>query len=105
MRESATALAPPYITGAMYQVECGHHSLVSATTAAAAEKAAVACPDGNDLDESDLNPRPNLKSCELVSPVAYGLFPPAIPLMMSATPAPTTTASVPCTASSAMRGT
>src|SRR5438067_928178 len=42
MRDRPTSEAPPYMTGAMYHVECGHHSDVSAVTAAAAEKAAVA---------------------------------------------------------------
>jgi hypothetical protein len=48
MREIATRAAPPYITGAMYHVDFGHHFDVSLVTAAAAAKDIPACPDGND---------------------------------------------------------
>jgi hypothetical protein len=36
MREAAIIVAPPYITGAMYHVDFGHHFDVSLVTAAAA---------------------------------------------------------------------
>src|SRR5947209_9882877 len=48
MRERPTIVAPPYMSGPMTHLDLGHQAPVSAVTAAAAAKADVACPDGND---------------------------------------------------------
>jgi hypothetical protein len=48
MREMATMVAPPYINGAMYHVDFGHHFDVSLVTAAAAANAIPECPEGNE---------------------------------------------------------
>src|SRR6185503_16252043 len=82
----------------------GHHSAVSVDTAAAAAKAVVACPDGNDMNSPPLNPRPNLKLRGFVSAEAYGRSRPSTPLRIPAIVAPTTSASVPWRPRSAARG-
>ena len=61
MRESPTAVAPPYINGPTYHVERGHQRVVSFVTAAAAANAVDVWPDGNDDQSPDENPLPNVK--------------------------------------------
>ena len=48
MREAAIIVAPPYITGAMYHVDFGHHFDVSLVTAAAAANPIAEWPEGNE---------------------------------------------------------
>src|SRR5919204_4719459 len=48
MRETPTSVAPPYIAGATYHAEPGHHRRASSVTAAAAAKAVTECPDGKE---------------------------------------------------------
>src|SRR5690349_366203 len=96
MRERPTSVAPPYITGATYQVYLGHMRCTSLVTAEAAAKAVVVCPEGKDERSSPENPFPNLKSRGLVSAVTYGRERPSSPLRTPVTPEARTTASVPC---------
>jgi hypothetical protein len=49
MRESPTAVAPPYISGPTIHTERGHQRVVSFVTAAAAANAVLVCPDGNEV--------------------------------------------------------
>src|ERR1700738_687469 len=71
IRDNPTKVAPPYITGAAYQVYCGHMRCTSAVTDEATANAVVVWPEGNDC-RSDLVPFMNLKSCGLVSALTYG---------------------------------
>ena len=76
----ATLVAPPYMTGPITHVDFGHHVPVSAVTAAAAAKALVACPDGNDWRLPFRKPLNGLKSWALVSEVTNGRDRPMMPL-------------------------
>src|SRR5579885_1293461 len=103
MRDRPTIVAPPYMSGPITQVDFGHHAPVSAVTAAAAAKADVACPEGNDCRSPFASPLNNLKSRGLVSLETNGLARPAIPLSTHVTTSATATASVPCQPRSATR--
>jgi hypothetical protein len=58
MRDKPTAVAPVYMSGPTIHVEFGHQRVVSFVTAAAAAKAVLVCPDGNDVQSPELNPLP-----------------------------------------------
>src|SRR4051812_8156821 len=96
MRERPTIVAPPYSTGAAYQVYLGHMRWTSLVTAEAAANAVVVCPDGNDCRSASPKPPPNLKSCASVSLVTNGLARPSTPLSRPVIPDEMSTASVPC---------
>src|SRR5258708_3233335 len=105
MRDRPTIPAPPYIAGPITQREDGHQRLVSAVTAAAAEKAATAWPDGNErCPSSPANPpmKRHLKGLKLVEST-YGRCRPNTPFMPLANPSPINNASVPCNPRSAVR--
>src|SRR6478672_3043823 len=96
-------VAPPYISGPMTHVDFGHHSVVSSVTAAAAAKAVVECPDGNDRYRLVENPFPRWKSSGS-SMDTNGRERPSVPLITYDVSSPSSTASVPCHPRSAMRG-
>src|SRR5215210_9258636 len=60
MRETPTSAAPPYSTGATYQVYFGHSRRTSLVTADAAANAVVVWPDGNDCRSELEKPLANL---------------------------------------------
>src|SRR5436305_10542916 len=103
MRERATVVAPPYISGPTIHVDLGHQAPVSAVTAAAAAKAEVACPDGNDCRSPLAKPLVNLKSWAFVSPETKGRDRPPRPFRTHVVTSATITASVPCQPRSATR--
>src|SRR3954465_262649 len=103
MRDTPTSVAPPYISGPMTHVDFGHQSVVSSVTAAAAAKAVVECPDGNERYRLVAKPLPKWKSSGS-SIVTNGRERPSAPLITYDVSSPSSTASVPCQPRSAMRG-
>src|SRR5215207_4482664 len=103
MRESPTAVAPPYMSGPTIHVDLGHQRVVSFVTAAAAANAVVVCPEGNDFQSPDANPLPRRKSSGSSPFERNGLPRPMMPFSTVVTPSPNSTAVVPCQPRSATR--
>src|SRR4051812_1692808 len=96
MRESATADAPPYMSGPTTHVERGHQRAVSFVTAAAAANAVVAWPEGKDCRSPFPKPFPTWKSCGLSPLETYGRERPPVPLITYVRASASSTDSVPC---------
>src|SRR5471030_480982 len=82
--------------GPTIHVILGHMRLTSLDAAAAAAKAIVAWPEGNDCRLPEVNPPANLKSCGLVSAETKGRERPTSDLITSEIVRPTMAPSVVC---------
>src|SRR5262245_51924664 len=104
MRAKPMSAAPPYITGPMAHAASGHQRLVCAVTAAAAAKPATECPDGNDrYFVSARNPRKSCQLSGLGTESTYGRARPKTYFMLTPSPSPIKSASVPYKPSRARR--